>query len=88
MKAFAIILLWLACLAPSVAAPLGRQLPQSRPVPLITDVGPLPLTDSECTNLGGKVRPATTKECSSGQACRRADADGVVHSVCITAAAN
>jgi hypothetical protein len=26
------------------------------------------------------------KECSSGKVCRRADAEGVVHSVCISAA--
>lgn len=88
MRALAITLISLSLLAPAAAAPLTKPLPQSKPMAVSTDVGPVPLTDSECTNLGGSVRSATPKECSSGKACRRADADGVVHSVCITAAAN
>jgi hypothetical protein len=85
MKTTAIALILLALLAPATAAPLPRPLPQSKPVPLVTDVGPLPLTDSECTNLGGTVRSTMAKECASGKVCRRADAEGVVRSVCISA---
>jgi hypothetical protein len=83
-----IIPLLLASLAaaPAGAAPLSKPLPQSKPMPLATDVGPLPLTEGECTNLGGSVRSTMAKECASGKVCRRADAEGVVHSVCINAA--
>ena len=86
MKAISIALLALALALPATAAPLTRPLPQTKAMPLATDVGPVPLTDSECTNLGGTVRSTMTKECSSGKVCRRADAEGVVHSVCISAA--
>ncbi|HTO27322.1 MAG TPA: hypothetical protein VL017_01900 [Devosia sp.] len=87
MKTTAVALILLALLAPATAAPLTRPLPQSKPVPLVTtDVGPLPLTDSECTNLGGTVRSTMAKECVSGKVCRRADAEGVVRSVCISVA--
>ena len=86
MKTTAIALILLALLAPATAAPLTRPLPQSKPMPLATDVGPLPLTDSECTNLGGTVRSTMVKECASGKVCRRADAEGVVRSVCISVA--
>lgn len=87
MKSIAVILLALALLTPTAAAPLTRPLPQTKAMPLATEVGPVKLTDSECTNLGGAVRSTMTKECSSGKVCRRADAEGVVHSVCISAAA-
>lgn len=87
MKSAAVILFALALLTPATAAPLTRPLPQTKAMPLATEVGPVKLTDSECTNLGGAVRSTMTKECSSGKVCRRADAEGVVHSVCISAAA-
>ena len=86
MRAVAVMLLALALALPASAAPLTRPLPQTRAMPLATEVGPVKLTDSECTNLGGTVRSTMTKECSSGKVCRRADAEGVVHSVCISAA--
>lgn len=86
MKAISIALLALALAAPATAAPLTRPLPQTKAMPLATEVGPVKLTDSECTSLGGAVRSTMTKECSSGKVCRRADAEGVVHSVCISAA--
>ena len=62
---------------PATAAPLTRPLPQTKAMPLATEVAPVPLTDSECTNLGGAVRSTMAKECSSGKVCRRADAEGV-----------
>ena len=86
MKAISIALLALAFALPATAAPLTRPLPQTKAMPLATEVAPVPLTDSECTNLGGAVRSTMAKECSSGKVCRRADAEGVVHSVCISAA--
>lgn len=86
MKVTLIALLVLALLTPVSAAPLTRPLPQTKAMPLATEVGPVKLTDSECTNLGGAVRSTMTKECSSGKVCRRAGADGVVHSVCISVA--
>lgn len=86
MKAISIALLALAFALPATAAPLTRPLPQTKAMPLATDIGPVKLTDSECTNLGGTVRSTMTKECSSGKVCRRADAEGVVRSVCISAA--
>ncbi|MFK4810182.1 hypothetical protein ACI3KW_08215 [Devosia sp. ZW T5_3] len=85
MKAIAIALFALVMLVPATAAPLTRPLPQSKTMPLATDIAPVPLTESECTNLGGNVRSATAKECTSGKVCRRADAEGVVRSVCINA---
>ena len=86
MKAVSIALFALAFALPATAAPLTRPLPQTKAMPLATDIGPVKLTDSECTNLGGTVRSTMTKECSSGKVCRRADAEGVVRSVCISAA--
>ena len=86
MRAVAVMLLALVLALPASAAPLTRPLPQTKAMPLATEVGPVKLTDSECTNLGGTVRSTMTKECSSGKVCRRADAEGVVHSVCISAA--
>lgn len=86
MKVTLIALLVLALLTPVSAAPLTRPLPQTKAMPLATEVGPVKLTDSECTNLGGAVRSTMTKECGSGKVCRRAGADGVVHSVCISVA--
>ena len=86
MKAISIALLALVLALPATAAPLTRPLPQTKAMPLATDIGPVKLTDSECTNLGGTVRSTMTKECSSGKVCRRADAEGVVRSVCISAA--
>lgn len=86
MKTTIVALIIVALLTPATAAPLTRQLPQTKAMPLVTDVGPLPLTDSECTNLGGAVRQTMAKECASGKVCRRADAEGVVRSVCISVA--
>ena len=86
MRAVAVMLLALVLALPASAAPLTRPLPQTKAMPLATDIGPVKLTDSECTNLGGAVRSTMTKECSSGKVCRRAGADGVVHSVCISVA--
>lgn len=86
MRAVAVMLLALVLALPASAAPLTRPLPQTKAMPLATEVGPVKLTDSECTNLGGTVRSTMTKECSSGKVCRRADAEGVVRSVCISAA--
>lgn len=86
MKAVSIALSALAFALPATAAPLTRPLPQTKAMPLATEVGPVKLTDSECTNLGGAVRSTMTKECGSGKVCRRAGADGVVHSVCISVA--
>lgn len=86
MRAVAVMLLALVLTLPASAAPLTRPLPQTKAMPLATEVGPVKLTDSECTNLGGTVRSTMTKECSSGKVCRRADAEGVVRSVCISAA--
>jgi putative hemolysin len=86
MRAVAVMLLALVLALPASAAPLTRPLPQTKAMPLATDIGPVKLTDSECTNLGGTVRSTMTKECSSGKVCRRADAEGVVRSVCISAA--
>jgi hypothetical protein len=42
-----------------------------------------PLTESECTGLGGKVITAEVKDCSSGKGCVTAGSDGVIHGVCI-----
>ena len=86
MKSIAVTLLALALLTPATAAPLTRPLPQTKAMPLATEVAPVPLTDSECTNLGGAVRQTMAKECASGKVCRRADAEGVVRSVCISVA--
>ena len=86
MRAVAVMLFALVLALPASAAPLTRPPPQTKAMPLATDIGPVKLTDSECTNLGGAVRSTMTKECSSGKVCRRADAEGVVHSVCISAA--
>jgi hypothetical protein len=42
----------------------------------------VPLTEGECTGLGGKVDNAV--KCSGGLVCLTTDRDGVVHSACIT----
>ena len=68
MRAVAVMLLALVLALPASAAPLTRPLPQTKAMPLATDIGPVKLTDSECTNLGGAVRSTMTKECSSGTA--------------------
>ena len=46
----------------------------------------LPLTEAQCTGLGGVVTSSVSKKCAStGKICFRADQDGVIHSSCITA---
>lgn len=46
-----------------------------------------PLTEGECTGLGGKNLDVGASQCASMRICRRADQDGVIHSVCITKSA-
>jgi hypothetical protein len=43
-----------------------------------------PLTEAECTGLGGKNFDVVSATCPSMRMCRRADEDGVIHSVCIS----
>ena len=43
-----------------------------------------PLTEGQCTGLGGVVVAANVKSCSKGKACFTSDPDGVIHRACIT----
>ena len=44
----------------------------------------LPLSDAQCTGLGGKIRPVV-KRCASKKVCVTTDHEGVVRTACITA---
>lgn len=54
------------------------------------NLGPLkagvasPLTENECTGLGGTTAPIVTSQCSTGKKCVVADKDGVMRAACIT----
>ena len=45
----------------------------------------VPLTEAECTGLGGKVLPTAEGSChATSKVCYTTDPDGVIHSACIT----
>jgi hypothetical protein len=46
----------------------------------------MPLTEGECTQLGGEVQTESAGVCNSGKFCGRRDENGKAHRVCITAA--
>jgi hypothetical protein len=46
----------------------------------------VPLTEAECTGLGGKILPTAAGSCNAtGKVCYTTDQDGVIRSSCITA---
>lgn len=50
------------------------------------DVIGLPLSQNECTGLGGVVADIVTSKCASGHKCVVANSDGSIHSACISVA--
>jgi hypothetical protein len=46
----------------------------------------MPLTEGECTQLGGEVQTESAGVCNSGKFCGRRDENGNAHRVCSTAA--
>jgi hypothetical protein len=44
----------------------------------------IPLTEGECTGLGGTVETALQVVCATGKKCKTVDSNGVIHGACIT----
>jgi hypothetical protein len=44
----------------------------------------IPLTNAECTGLGGTVETTLEVNCATGQKCKTVDKNGVIHGACIT----
>jgi hypothetical protein len=51
--------------------------------PKPTRMAPVPLSNAECTGLGGKVVDVV-HGCGSGKICYTTDKNGVIHHACIT----
>ena len=71
-------------------APPAKSKPKGTARPDRGEVGTtaVPLTDKECTTLGGKVfqlPQASQGVCNSGKYCERMDQNKVKHAVCISA---
>ena len=73
----------------TMAPPAKSTKPKGPKRPNRGEVGTtgVPLTDKECTTLGGKVfnTPASQGVCNSGKYCERMDQNKVKHAVCISA---
>jgi hypothetical protein len=65
----------------SILAVDGRTPLPAAPKP--ARIAPVPLSNAECTGLGGKVIEAL-QGCSSGKVCYTTDKNGVLHHACIT----
>jgi hypothetical protein len=65
------------------ASAVERKQPGAGTVPSRT--GTAPLTEGECTGLGGKSISTDASFCASGKVCVTTDKDGVVHHACINA---
>ena len=66
------------------AAPASAIDKPDKPVPVRpTKVSPTNLSESECTQLGGKVSTETLGVCNSSRVCQTKDENGKTHSVCI-----
>ena len=72
-----------SAISPARAAPVSRPVNGGRlrahQVAIAT-----PLSEAECTGLGGTVNTVDVKICDSGKGCATADKDGVMRGVCIT----
>ena len=66
---------------------LAVDRPGAPPLAAVKRVGQslaTPLTDAECTGLGGKVVDTADSKCTTGQACYTTDSKHVVHTVCLS----
>jgi len=50
------------------------------------DPGVLPLSEGECTRLGGDITVDGNVKCASGKRCKTVSPNGDIHSVCIDVA--
>jgi hypothetical protein len=63
-----------------LAAPVSTSQAPVRPNPAKSSA---PLSEEECSGLGGKIHPSN--QCpDTGEICLRADENGVIHRACIT----
>ena len=71
---------------------VGKQLPdnlalmtafQAKYPGALRVMAPVPLSNAECTGLGGKVVDVV-HGCGSGKVCYTTDKNGVIHHACIT----
>jgi hypothetical protein len=67
----------------SSASAVEKKQPGTGTPPRTTTAAPL--TEGECTQLGGTVRNIAAGICISGQACSTTDEQGQKHTVCISA---
>ena len=68
----------------AVVAPVFALDKSNMPAPVRpTKVSPTNLSESECTQLGGKVSTETLGVCNSSRVCQTKDENGKTHSVCI-----